>query len=288
MVQMQKFIHSNLGLSERGYYSLSGMKKHCPDAKCFIAGSDQIWRTTNAARFLTYASEDSIKLAYAASIGNAKLSENMKTIITPWLKRLDGISIREKTAVEIVNSMVGNRTEQVIDPTLLLDYEEYPYEDIKKRNYIYCYFLNLNDRKNVCFDTIKSYAKETKKELYITAPINYPLFQKEALVFPSVEQWLGYYKNAECIFTNTFHGMLFCIIFKKQFLFFVQNGQSSVENDRFYSLMSMLHLENRMVTPSDSIDFKKKMEEVIDYEQVYSIIQQERLKSDDFFSRYGI
>ena len=60
-------------------------------------------------------------------------------------------------------------------------------------------------------------------------------------IFPTVEKWLGLYKNANCIFTNTYHGMLFCIIFKKQFLFFVQKGSGAAENDRFYSLMGNLN-----------------------------------------------
>ena len=99
---------------------------------------------------------------------------------------------------------------------------------------------------------------------------------------------VGLYKNANCIFTNTYHGMLFCIIFKKQFLFFVQKGSGAAENDRFYSLMSMLHLEDRMVTSGDTACISEKMKRPIDYEKVYSVIRSERLRTDAFFEKYGM
>ena len=83
-------------------------------------------------------------------------------------------------------------------------------------------------------------------------------------------------------------GMLFCIIFKKQFLFFVQKGSGAAENDRFYSLMSMLHLEDRMVTSGDAACISEKMKKPIDYEKVYSVIRSERLRTDAFFEKYGM
>ena len=94
----------------------------------------------------------------------------------------------------------------------------------------------------------------------------------------------GLYKNANCIFTNTYHGMLFCIIFKKQFLFFVQKGSGAAENDRFYSLMSMLHLEDRMVTSGDTACISEKMkrpiQKIIDYEKVYCKLAKLKQKTD--------
>ena len=79
-----------------------------------------------------------------------------------------------------------------------------------------------------------------------------------------------------------------CIIFKKQFLFFVQKGSGAAENDRFYSLMSMLHLEDRMVTSGDAACISEKMKKPIDYEKVYEVIHSERIRTDRFFEKYGI
>ena len=196
--------------------------------------------------------------------------------------------MREKTAVNMVESIVNKEVVQVLDPTLLLDMDEYPYANIEEKKYCYCYFLNLGDKKNVSFDEIKRYAADENMKLIVTSPSNYTLFLNENPIFPTVEKWLGLYKNANCIFTNTYHGMLFCIIFKKQFLFFVQKGSDAAENDRFYSLMSMLHLEDRMVTSGDAACISEKMKRPIDYEKVYSVIRSERLRTDAFFEKYGM
>ena len=148
--------------------------------------------------------------------------------------------------------------------------------------------MNLGDKKNVSFDDIKRYAADENMKLIVTSPANYTLFLNEKPIFPTVERWLGLYKKANCIFTNTYHGMLFCIIFRKQFLFFVQKGAGAAENDRFYSLMSMLHLEDRMVTPEDAGQLSEKMKKAIDYESVYEVIKAERMKTDAFFEKYGV
>lgn len=284
----QEFIKNNIAVSKRAYFSEKSMKRHCPKAECFIAGSDQIWRKANGSRFLNYAPDSAIKLSYAASFGRTDIPVDMAQAIRPWLERFDGVSVRENTAVDMVHSVREAGAVRVIDPTLLLDWEEYPYRELKLCDYCYCYFLNLERKENVRFEEIKAYAAQRGKNLLVTAPLNYALFQGEDVVFPAVEDWLGYYKNAECIFTNTFHGMLFCIIFKKQFLFFIQNGNGGKENDRFYSLMSLLHLEDRMVSAEDSIELVDRMNARIDYEKVYEVIRKERKRTDDFFAEYGL
>lgn len=210
--EMGRFIKDNIAVSTKGYISEKAMYKNCPKADCFIAGSDQIWRNPTGSRFLNYAPDEAIKLSYAASFGRTSLPKEIAEKIKPWLNRFDGISVREKTAVNMVKSIVDKEVVQVLDPTLLLDMDEYPYANIEEKNYCYCYFLNLGDKKNVSFDEIKRYAADENMKLIVTSPSNYTLFLNENPIFPTVEKWLGLYKNANCIFTNTYHGMLFCII----------------------------------------------------------------------------
>lgn len=286
-IRLQKFIRKNIELSRDAYFSDFGLRAHGPDTDCYIVGSDQIWHNANNFRYLTYAPDDKLKLSYAASFGRASISEEMKNTIKPYLKRFDGITVREASGVDIINSM-GYDAEQVLDPTLLLDWEEYPYKENCKTNYCYCYFLNLSRKSDIPFDVIRDYSNKNDLELLITAPLNYPMFLDEYLLFPSVEEWLGFYKNADCIFTNTYHGLLFCIIFKKQFLFFLQNGGSEAENERFYSLLKMLNLSSRIVSKDNGLEVFEKMQIPIDYESVYKTIGEKRKITDRFFEKFGI
>ncbi|MCR5207731.1 MAG: polysaccharide pyruvyl transferase family protein [Eubacterium sp.] len=284
LIKLQGFIRKNLSLSERGYISYASMVKHCPEADCHIAGSDQIWKNANNFRYLTYVPDDKLKLSYAASFGRKEISDEMKAEIKPYLERLDGISVREKSGVDIINS-IGFDAVHVLDPTMLLDFEQYPYSENGKSNYYYCYFLNLKDRNSVPFDAIKSIAKDNGRDYYLTAPLNYYLFRDEDVRFPSVEDWLGFYKNADCVFTNTFHGLLFCIIFKKQFVHFLQDNN---ENERFYSVLSTLGLENRLLNNPTREQIEAVMNDKIDYAAVYEKINKQRKVTDEFFKRFGI
>ena len=99
--EMGRFIKDNIAVSTKGYISEKAMYKNCPKADCFIAGSDQIWRNPTGSRFLNYAPDEAIKLSYAASFGRTSLPKEIAEKIKPWLNRFDGISVREKTAVNI-------------------------------------------------------------------------------------------------------------------------------------------------------------------------------------------
>lgn len=288
MHQMQKFIKKYISLSKRGYLSDRALKKHPPQVDCYIAGSDQIWHNANNFRYLTYAPDNSLKLSYAASFGKAEISDDMKNTIKPYLKRFDGISVREKSGVDIIESM-GLSASWVIDPTLLLDYEQYPYKKTDKSNYFYCYFLNIHEKDDVHFSVIQNTAEKVGKNLFVTAPLNYMLFSDDNTLFPSVEEWLGLYKDADCIFTNTYHGLLFCIIFKKQFIFFTQNRGQKKENERFNSLLSLLCLQDRMVTGENCEEkINALLEKEIDYNKVYEIIAHKREETDAFFESFNI
>ena len=291
LIRLQGFIRRNMNFSQEAYISDRGLKKRCPKVDCHIVGSDQIWHNANNFRYLTYAPDSSLKLSYAASFGRADISDEMKKTITPWLKRFDGISVREKSGVKLVESMTNGKAIHVLDPTLLLDWESYPYKKeacVPETKYGYCYFLNLKDTEGVAFSQIKEIVSEKGMELYLTAPLNYPLFLKEKVLFPSVEEWLGLYKAAECIFTNTYHGMLFCIIFRKQFVVFIQNREYEAENERFYSLLDMLGLRDRIAMEKSADEIRKIMQQPIDYDEVYRIIKDMRKKTDAFFEEYGL
>ena len=288
MRQMQKFMKNNMDFSKRGYLSDSALKKHPPLVDCHIAGSDQIWHNDNLFRYLNYAQKDTVKLSYAASFGKSDISDAMKEKIKPYLRDFDGISVREKSAVDIISSM-GLKAQWVLDPTLLIDSDAYPCKECTSKNYFYCYFLNLSDKESVHFSDIKKISAGMGKELKVTAPLNYMMFTENRPIFPSVEEWLGLYKNAECVFTNTYHGLLFCIIFKKQFVFFSQTSGQKKENERFNSLLKLLSLEDRLVSADASAeDISALIENTIDYSKVYRTIFEQRLITDAFFKKYGI
>lgn len=152
----KKYIH----LTSMPYYSGKQFKLFPPKADCHIVGSDQVWQGEAPFRYLNYVPEDKVKLSYAASFGKNYISKDMEDKIKPFLMRFDGISVREQTGVSIINNM-GLQGIQSIDPTLLIEVEDYPVKQTEEmKNIALCYFLNLSGKNDVPYQQFKAVCKK--------------------------------------------------------------------------------------------------------------------------------
>ena len=277
--RIMDFVDKNLKLSPKIYFSYTELEENLPEADIYLTGSDQVWGGTLKANYLCFVPEKSKKVSYGASFGKGSISEEQKEIIKPWLKCFQGITVREKSGVSICAEM-GISATQVLDPTLLLIKEDYPTIEVEdKDKYIFGYFLNVKDRNDIPIDTIKQYCARQNMALHITggvAGVNC-IVPIEEQCFLNVEEWLTKYKNAECIITNTFHGTVFAIIFRKPFLVVLQKGESASQNERLYSLLEMFGLSGRIMHQNEAID--GQMNCPIDWKKVSSIQKEEAYQS---------
>ena len=236
---------------------------------------------------MTFVGDDTRKIAYAVSFGKDELPAEHADTIRPWVGKFDKISVREKSGVDICYNLCRKSAVHVPDPTLLIDKEKYPAADVGQADYLFCYFIHLNIGNSVRLDDLIGYAQSVDKELFISAasgsenhiPADY-------LVYPSPEEWLGYYKHAGAIVTNTFHGTLFSIIFECPFLCMLQNGDSSRQNCRILSLLSSLGLQDRILDPADSI--AARMHVPINWTEVKRKIADLRQDTDAFFGSFDL
>ena len=171
---------------------------------------------------------------------------------------LGGISVREASAVDLCKNHFGVDAALVLDPTLLLNKEDYEKvcNDIpKKEKHILVYSLVVGESVM----NVASKVSETK---------GLPIVVKEAggkvKKEDTIEDWFAEFRDAEYVVTDSFHGMVFSIIFNKPFSI-VMNPSGG--NDRYISLLSQLGLTECIVdeklTPSSAI---------IDWEQVCSLL----------------
>ena len=99
----------------------------------------------------------------------------------------------------------------------------------------------------------------------------------------SVEKWLCCFKKADFVFTDSFHGCVFSIIFNKQFIAF---GNEERGMSRFVSLLRTFDLNDRLVYSIE--DYKKNKSTLlsaVDYEKVNNTLNKEKLKSLDYLSK---
>lgn len=258
----------------------------------FISGSDQLWNpnTFYSPYFLDFVTDNKKKIAFAASMGVNALSTHQEKKLLPLINRFDLISVREKKAKQILEKCIpGMEIKVVLDPVLLLDTSEWNQIAktlIKDRKYIYAYFLGERQR-NIRL------AKKTAQILNLpiaTVPYIYRRYNGFDHKFGDIRlydagpcEFLGLIKDAEFILTDSFHAAVFSVIFQKPFFVYdrdLENDTNSM-NSRLIDFLEELGLEDRRITREKQLT-ESKAKELIDYQKVYSILQEKRKYTMDF------
>ena len=225
-----------------------------------VCGSDQIWNPDYniPAFFLNFGRKGCRRVIYAASIGKDHLSRHQKKIYSKLLEFPDYISVREDSAQKLISNITETDVKLVLDPTLL-HRQEYWMEkaddpSLNYRNYIFCYFLNLTDEKvraandfaekNNCEIIAIPYLHNEMEEY--SEKLNGKLFSE---VNPA--DFLNLIRNAEAIITDSFHAIVFSIIFQKDFWCFGRNAGTYSMNTRLHTLLSYVEMQDRMIAPED-------------------------------------
>ena len=255
--------------------SIKGIKKECSNRyDVYIVGSDQVWRKSMTKQiglknyFFDFLKNQKVKrIAYAVSLGNDYCEYSPKDIkkLSSLYNAFDAVSTREISALSIFKDLEWNKPEPAItlDPTLLLTAEDYNIliEDSNSKPYskgkIYSYILDLtNEKQNI----IQQEAKEKG--------LDYIIEGLETSYNVSIEQWLCNIKNASMIVTDSYHGTVFSIIFKKPFIFI---GNKRRGNTRIDSLFTILN-----ISPNDTLN--------LNWNLVYQNINDLKSKSLSFLN----
>lgn len=255
------------------------------DFDAIVVGSDQIWRPKYNPKienaFLDFAKEWKIKrIAYAPSFGVDfwEYNDEQTEICKELLKMFDAVSVREQSAVEQCQKYLNHNAEWVLDPTMLLNSEDY-IKLFKEENTSHSdgnlldYILDRDDKKVALICEIatqtgtKSFRLNSRVEDY-SAPL-------EERVQPAVEKWLRGFYDAKYVVTDSFHACVFSILFRKQF-YVVANKERGMS--RIDSLLGYFGLTERIIDKaSDCIELSN-----IDYDAVYDRLNVMREKSMKF------
>ena len=224
-----------------------------------ICGSDQVWNPdiTNydVSYFLDFCGADTSRISYAPSFGVEEVSEEFGEKIKGELEQFDAISVREEAGQKIVRSLIGVEPQRVIDPTLLIDAEQWRKYESKhpqaEGDYILYYTIRSSDTLwKYCLDLAQ---KTNMKILRIGSNvISKRLKAQEGMEYVSdvtPDEWLYLVRNAKYVVTNSFHGTAFSINFRRNF--YVEF--SSLTNSRLENIVKMLGLEDRVLSEGKEI-----------------------------------
>lgn len=255
-----------------------------------ISGSDQVWNP-NSVRIgylQMFGHKKIVKISYAASISRNALTKRDEEVMIPAINDFDYISVREETAKNLLKNKIKKNIDVTIDPTLLLKKDDWISisEDMKiKDKYVLCYFFSnsVNYRKKIS----DFCSKENLKLIYIPfAKQEFNSFDLkgcgERIEFASPQNFISLFKNAEYVFTDSFHGTVFSIIFERKFLTILREKNNNVSmNSRLIDLLRILNLENRLFSDVDKNAFNKIVDQ-IEYIKVRELLEGYKEKSISF------
>ena len=210
------------------------------DIDAFVVGSDQVWRPKYAPNlgdvFLGFVKTSGVRrISYAASFGvdHWEFSPKQTKFCSALAKRFNAVSVREESGVKICKENLGVDATWVLDPTLLLDKEDYAEickdVPVETKQILAAYVLNIDDS---ILGLCKSIAKEKGLELKV--------FSADTKAKISVPEWLAMFRDASYVVTDSFHGTAFSIIFGKEFKCLYNESRGSA---RFESLLNLYNSE---------------------------------------------
>lgn len=205
-----------------------------------VIGSDTLWDVQNPTikdsyYFLGFDINSDVILAYAPSANGTSPKEFKEHYTREGLfSNFNAIAVRDQHTADMVYDITGTMPQVVLDPTLLLDSSEYPIEkNIKENDYVLVYGYSFSEKER---QIIQQYAKKNHLKTVSIGLLN---SWCDKNIAATVEEFLGYISKAHCIFTSTFHGTIFSIIFQKQFVTFARN------NYKVLDLLEKLELLDR-------------------------------------------
>lgn len=263
----------------------------------FVVGSDQVWRpgyftwtyqTSMSNAFLGFAHDWDIKrIAYAASFGfeDWQYNEEQTQDCAKLAQLFDAISVRESSAVSLCERHLGTKAQHVLDPTMLLEQEDYVHiaeTDCSQptSGELMTYILDNNPK--IDNFVLKASRALGQKPFAINSRVEDSHAPIEQRIQPPIAQWLSGFMDAKFVITDSFHGTVFSIIFNKPFIT-IGNHQRGMT--RFLSLLDMFGLSDRLITSPDESKIDKILTTAIDWSFVNKQWHTLRTQSISFLTK---
>lgn len=274
--KFSKFKQQNLKLTKEKNHLVDDLKSK------YIVGSDQVWNPTTLSYeirkkfFLSFVKDKKRKFSYAASIGEENIdTDGKEKEIVKFLESFNKISVRESSSAKILNSKYNLNAISVLDPTMVVEkkiWDSFIEKKYKEKNYILVYTLGMNKK---CIKTIDIFSKKNSKKIIEI------FYRKRFKNTKRVENnfgpqdFINAIANSDIIITNSFHGMVFSIIYHKEFYVITRDKM----NSRIYDLLKTINLTDRIIKEEEIDKLLSKNYNKINYIDVDKILNKEKEKS---------
>ena len=249
----------------------------------FVTGSDQVWNPYFAdleKLFIKFAPREK-RIAYAASISCPEIPQDKLQMFIDGVNGMKEISVREQAGAELIEKLTGRKVEVVADPTMLVAAEKWR-EIARKPSWLKgdeeiltTYFLGKRPD-----DVINRLADE--HGLKVVNILDERVFEHYAV---APEEWLWLIDNASLMYTDSFHGTVFSILFRRPFVVAERIGDGCVNKmtSRIDTLLGKFGLEARRGTKNNGYMIANPMS--MQYGDVEAVLAKDRQRAEAYLRR---
>jgi len=280
--RFERFSAEHLPISKHRYMSFEELQKADLPYDVYLSGSDQIWnpRIFPDGRFdpvFFAAFTQGRKIAYAPSFGISQIPSDMEEELKGYLEDYEAIGVRERAGQQIVKEIAGRDVPVVLDPTLLLQKEEWAAMAAQPGptgGYILCYCISS---PGALTPYVAKLAEATGLPIVQLCGIRRKVHPRARCVLDAgPAEFLSLFQNAAYVCTNSFHGTVFSVQFEKPFFTTVAPMEMAhPEQSRTFNLLTTLGLTRRVVGRGDTAE----LTEEIDYAAVGQRLKAQRCRS---------
>lgn len=285
--KFQQYQHENLCLSQKRYLTYDSLSEIANAYDMFVSGSDQIWsknvpeiaidsERAVLAYYLGFTQRK--KIAYASSVASMK-EKDLKEFQS-YLMDYAYISTREAIGAERLQHITGRDITTVVDPSFLLDHQEWIHfaepRKLVDGKYVLLYSLRNYVAEKNWSDALNIFAEQHGLKIVVIAPY-FERKMKNAIDMrlAGPKEFLRLYADAEVVCTDTFHGTAFAVNFQKPVY---SLGNKYWKGDiRKTSLLKALHMESRLI--NDESDLLSIEDYRFDYREANAILERQREES---------
>lgn len=276
-------------LTGQVYPSVKSLYDASFDYDVICIGSDQVWNYMKGYSlepfFASFDKNATKKISYASSIGLSAISKEAEDAFKKGLSGFSYISVREQQAADMLGNLLHRNIDVVLDPTLILDHQEWlevaNFDMCPKEKYILVYIVTIKPCDYV-LTLARHIAKQRNLKIVRICRDAYPERSGndvQEILTAGPSDFVGLFARAEFVVTNSFHGTVFSVNFSKPFYSVIKNRHST--NSRLTSILQKLNLEDRII-PVNS-----RLPEItdIDYTQPAANLKEERLHSLEYIRK---
>ena len=267
--------------------------KYASKYDAVIIGSDQCWLPGFSFSYLNtmnFVPAGVKRISYATSLGVSHYPNYCYYSARKAWRKIDCLSVREQSGANIIREVCGNdiQVRVVLDPTYLFSKEEWeemiPPSRLIDGHYILSFMLGYDDSQK---EFIRDYAQ--KKGIKLVSILSNEsssaidtTYADETIIGASPADFVNYIRFADCVFTDSFHGIAFSIINQRDFYAFYPKrdfakGKDS-RNSRIDHILNCFNISNRLIVSH----FREEEDIHINYMEVGSVLSEKKRQSIDF------